>query len=61
MLSLLAMCGARLFLKPLPLWFIGGEGHKMLRESCGDHRRLSLLVIFFLFRVTLTRIASGSV
>ena len=38
-----------------------GDGYMMLRESRGDHRRLSLLTIFFHFRVTQTGIASGTV
>ena len=33
----------------------------MLCESSGDHPRLSLLAIFFHFRVTLTAITSGTV
>ena len=61
MLSLFAVRGALLFFKPLPLRRIGGDGHKMLRESRGDHRRLSLLTIFLHVRVTRTGIASGTV
>ena len=61
MLSLFVLRGARLFFKPLPLRHIGGDGHKMLRESRWDHCRLSLLTISFHFRVTLTAIASGTV
>ena len=34
------------FFKPRPLRRIGGYGNKM-RESRGDHRRLSLLIIIF--------------
>ena len=60
MLSLFALRGALLFFKPLPLRGIGGDGHKMLRESRGDHRRLSLLTIFLHVRVTRTGIASGN-
>ena len=60
MLSLFALRGARLFFKPLPLRRIGGDSNKM-RESSKDHRRLSLLNIFYHFRVTRTEIASGTV
>ena len=58
MLSLVALRGALLFFKPLPLRHLRGDGHKMLRESRGDLCRLSLLTIFFHFRVTRTGIAS---
>ena len=61
MCMLFALRGARLFFKPFALRHFGGDGHKMLRESRGDHRRLNLLTIFFHFRVTLTVIASGTV
>ena len=54
MLSLFALSGALLYLKPLPLRHIGGDGHKKLHECRWDHHRLSLLTIFFHFRVTLT-------
>ena len=37
-----------------------GDGHKMLRESRWDHCCLSLLTIFFHFRVTLAGIAGGT-
>ena len=51
----------RLFFKPLPLRRIGDVGHQILRTSRWDNRRLSLLTIFFLFRVTRTGIESGTV
>ena len=60
-ISLFALRGARFFFKPFSLRHIGGYGHKMLRESRGDHRRLSSLTIFFHLRVILTGIASGTV
>ena len=62
MLSRFALRGARLFFtgKPLPLRRIGGDSNKM-RESSKDHRRLSLLIIFFHFCVTRTGIASRTV
>ena len=40
--------------RPLRHRQINGDGHKMLRESRGDHRRLSFLTILFHFRVTRT-------
>ena len=48
------------WVKPLPLRHMGGDGHKILHESRGDHRRLSLLTIFFHVRVTLIGIESGT-
>ena len=62
MLSLFALRGARLFFKPpsRTLRSIGGYGNNM-RESGGDHRRLSLLIIVSHFRVTHTGIANGTV
>ena len=50
-------CSSSLF----PLRHIASDGHKMLRESRGYHRRLNLLTIFFHFRVTLTGIANETV
>ena len=47
-----ALRSAQSSFKPLPLRRIGGDSHKMLRESSGDHRRFSLLTIFFHFRVS---------
>ena len=51
----------RYWVHALPLRHIGGDGHKMLRQSRRDHPRLSLLTIFFHLRVTLTAFASGTV
>ena len=57
----LCLAWRAIVLQASPLRHIGGDGHKMPRESRGNHRRLSLLTIFFHFRVTLTEIASETV
>ena len=47
-------------IEPLPLRRIGGDGLRVLRTSRGGHNLLSLLTIFFYFRVTRTGIRSGT-